>query len=217
MKRFAACLMAFVAAGVAAEALASGPTAAAQDKPAGKPDDKTPPKKDEKKPEEKKPVAEAWGTDYEGDRRRQEGQRRSSCDFTGDWCGWCQKLKAEVFDKPGSRTGPEESSCSSSTSRSTGAAEGSEAERRAPEEAQGRFLSDHPVLQQEGQWSARWVTWKADPRPGSRRPKRPSRRSTGTNARNRISTVRPRRYPFRQGAFHSIVGRNVAAYHAARE
>ena len=65
MKRFAACLVAIAAAGFAAEMIAGGPAAVAQDKPAGKPDDKAPPKKDEKK-DDKKTTAEAWGTDYEG-------------------------------------------------------------------------------------------------------------------------------------------------------
>jgi hypothetical protein len=87
MKRFAACLVAITAAGFAAEMIAGGPAAAAQDKPAGKPDDKAPPKKDEKKPEEKKPVAAEWGTDYEKALATAKKEKKVVlADFTGsDW------------------------------------------------------------------------------------------------------------------------------------
>lgn len=43
-----------------------------------------------------------WGTDFEA-ARRQAGEtgRPILADFTGsDWCGWCMKLKKEVFTKP---------------------------------------------------------------------------------------------------------------------
>ena len=75
-----------MAAGLVTEAFASGPTAAAQDKPAGKPDDKTPPKKDEKK-DEKKTVEEAWGTDYEKALATAKKEKKVVlADFTGsDW------------------------------------------------------------------------------------------------------------------------------------
>ena len=82
MRRFAACLVAIAAAGFAAETIAGGPVAAAQDKPAGKPDDKAPPKKDEKKP-----VAEEWGTDYEKAIATAKKEKKVVlADFTGsDW------------------------------------------------------------------------------------------------------------------------------------
>jgi protein disulfide-isomerase len=44
-----------------------------------------------------------WLTDAQAaqDKARQEN-KCVLLDFTGsDWCGWCMKLKAEVFDKPG--------------------------------------------------------------------------------------------------------------------
>ena len=86
MKRFAACLVAIAAAGLAAETFASGPAAVAQDKPAGKPDDKAPPKKDEKK-DDKKTTAEAWGTDYEKALATAKKEKKVIlADFSGsDW------------------------------------------------------------------------------------------------------------------------------------
>jgi protein disulfide-isomerase len=44
----------------------------------------------------------AWMTDYKAalTKARKE-KKRILVDFTGsDWCGWCKKLKAEVFDTP---------------------------------------------------------------------------------------------------------------------
>ncbi len=82
MKRFAACLVAIAAAGFAAETIAGGPAAAAQDKPKDKPEDKAPPK-----PDEKKPVAEEWGTDYEKALATAKTEKKVVlADFTGsDW------------------------------------------------------------------------------------------------------------------------------------
>jgi thioredoxin-related protein len=66
----------------------------------------------EKKPPEQKPAAKAtvkpggteghlWQTDFEAARKKAKAEKRLLLvDFTGsDWCGWCMKLKGEVFDK----------------------------------------------------------------------------------------------------------------------
>jgi protein disulfide-isomerase len=44
----------------------------------------------------------AWLTNYEAVRARAKKERKPIlADFTGsDWCGWCIKLKKEVFDTP---------------------------------------------------------------------------------------------------------------------
>lgn len=57
-----------------------------------------------------KPAAEAavatdvfkWETDMEVAKKRAKDEKKEILvDFTGsDWCGWCIKLKKEVFDKP---------------------------------------------------------------------------------------------------------------------
>ncbi|MFH1708181.1 MAG: thioredoxin family protein [Planctomycetota bacterium] len=46
-------------------------------------------------------AADGWLTDYNAAvKAAQERNLPILADFTGsDWCGWCQKLKAEVFDK----------------------------------------------------------------------------------------------------------------------
>ncbi|RYD19129.1 MAG: thioredoxin family protein [Verrucomicrobiaceae bacterium] len=43
-----------------------------------------------------------WETDYEvAKKRAKEENKTILVDFTGsDWCGWCIKLKKEVFDQP---------------------------------------------------------------------------------------------------------------------
>ncbi|GAA5127890.1 thioredoxin family protein [Luteolibacter yonseiensis] len=43
-----------------------------------------------------------WETDYEVAKKRAKDEKKDILvDFTGsDWCGWCIKLKKEVFDKP---------------------------------------------------------------------------------------------------------------------
>ncbi|MBT9582775.1 thioredoxin family protein [bacterium] len=48
------------------------------------------------------PAAGTWLTSYsEAVRQSKEFAKPILMDFTGsDWCGWCQKLKAEVFDTP---------------------------------------------------------------------------------------------------------------------
>lgn len=50
------------------------------------------------------PAAEKspWGTDYEAAvRQAKESGKLILVDFTGsDWCHWCKKLKAEVFEQP---------------------------------------------------------------------------------------------------------------------
>ncbi len=98
MKRIAACIVAVAAVGAVADVLVV-PTAVAQDKPAGKPDDKAP-KKDDKPADKKTATADAWGTDYEKALATAKKDKKVVlADFTGsDWCGWCKKLKAEVFD-----------------------------------------------------------------------------------------------------------------------
>ncbi|MBL8738822.1 MAG: thioredoxin family protein [Planctomycetes bacterium] len=47
-------------------------------------------------------LAKAWTTDYEAALARAKKEKKYViADFTGsDWCGWCIKLKEEVFDKP---------------------------------------------------------------------------------------------------------------------
>ena len=51
---------------------------------------------------EEKPEAELWLTDWkEAVARSKKEKKPIVADFTGsDWCGWCIKLKEEVFDKP---------------------------------------------------------------------------------------------------------------------
>ena len=43
-----------------------------------------------------------WETDYELAKKRAKDENKTIlADFTGsDWCGWCIKLKKEVFDEP---------------------------------------------------------------------------------------------------------------------
>jgi thioredoxin-related protein len=43
-----------------------------------------------------------WETDFEVAKKRAEDEKKTIlADFTGsDWCGWCIKLKKEVFDQP---------------------------------------------------------------------------------------------------------------------
>jgi len=43
-----------------------------------------------------------WETDFEvAKKRAKDENKKILADFTGsDWCGWCIKLKKEVFDKP---------------------------------------------------------------------------------------------------------------------
>jgi thioredoxin-related protein len=47
-------------------------------------------------------VQTAWQTDFQAAQARAKAQKKILLvAFTGsDWCPWCQKLKAEVFDKP---------------------------------------------------------------------------------------------------------------------
>ena len=47
-------------------------------------------------------MAKAWTTDYEAALAQAKKEKKYViADFTGsDWCGWCIKLKEEVFDKP---------------------------------------------------------------------------------------------------------------------
>ena len=49
--------------------------------------------------------APTWGTDFEAALREAKRTGRPIlANFTGsDWCGWCKKLKAEVFDLPAFR------------------------------------------------------------------------------------------------------------------
>src|SRR5205085_1106980 len=52
------------------------------------------------KPPEKKVVDATWGESYEKAVARAKKEKRLIiADFTGsDWCGWCIKLKKEVFE-----------------------------------------------------------------------------------------------------------------------
>lgn len=54
------------------------------------------------KPEAGKAEVFKWETDMEvAKKRAKEENKKILVDFTGsDWCGWCIKLKKEVFDKP---------------------------------------------------------------------------------------------------------------------
>ena len=47
-------------------------------------------------------AADGWGTDYAAALAlAKKEQKAVLADFTGsDWCGWCVRLKAEVFDTP---------------------------------------------------------------------------------------------------------------------
>lgn len=49
-----------------------------------------------------KDAAAEWITDYKAAlTAAKKGKKVVLMDFTGsDWCGWCKKLKAEVFDQP---------------------------------------------------------------------------------------------------------------------
>ncbi len=44
----------------------------------------------------------AWQTDFAAAKTKAKAEKKLLlCDFTGsDWCVWCKKLKAEVFDQP---------------------------------------------------------------------------------------------------------------------
>lgn len=46
-------------------------------------------------------AAEAWRTDYQAALKEASKEKKEVLlDFTGsDWCGWCQRLKKEVFDQ----------------------------------------------------------------------------------------------------------------------
>lgn len=47
-------------------------------------------------------IAKAWTTDYDAALAQAKKEKKLViADFTGsDWCGWCIKLKSEVFDQP---------------------------------------------------------------------------------------------------------------------
>jgi len=47
-------------------------------------------------------AGDAWMTDYDAAVKKAKAENKSILmDFTGsDWCGWCIKLKKEVFDTP---------------------------------------------------------------------------------------------------------------------
>lgn len=61
---------------------------------------------DQAAPKEEDPAADKdvfkWETDFELAKQRAKDENKDILvDFTGsDWCGWCIKLKKEVFDKP---------------------------------------------------------------------------------------------------------------------
>lgn len=68
---------------------------------------KSPPAKSEKPKEEAAPAAAdkdvfKWETDLETAKKRAKAENKKIlADFTGsDWCGWCIRLKKEVFDTP---------------------------------------------------------------------------------------------------------------------
>ena len=46
-------------------------------------------------------AAETWRTDYQAALQEAAKEKKQVLlDFTGsDWCGWCQRLKSELFDK----------------------------------------------------------------------------------------------------------------------
>ena len=68
------------------------------------PSDETKPVAEKIPPAEAKPAAVEkglWQTDFEAAKAKAKAEKKLLLvDFTGsDWCGWCIKLKQEVFDK----------------------------------------------------------------------------------------------------------------------
>src|SRR5262245_58168640 len=93
MKRLAACLVAFAAAGFATDGRAGGTSAAAQ----GTPDDEATSDRDGFAA-----AADEWGTDLakalETAGKEKKVVLAAFVSSDGDKSGWCKKLKAEIFD-----------------------------------------------------------------------------------------------------------------------